>query len=198
MPVKNGPYNQCSVLTRIWWISQRLSWSRQGLLLESHCSTFTPVDRTVKCQSLIQSQTDSSRESGETRPVLRRGQINSSVISDRIGRIAFSDWQYKISWTERLILKDQFMECELCFLIFLSLKIQFPYSGSQIPDHNCGAAGIASLTSAKCQILLTEFVIDIPVKVANNWCVNKYKTIFYWCSITPSQTCFFFLHQISK
>lgn len=84
------------------------------------------------------------------------------------------------------------MECELCFLIFLSLKIQFPYSGSQIPDHNCGAAGIASLTSAKCQVLLTEFVIDIPVKVANNWCVNKYKTIFYWCSITPSQTCFFF------
>lgn len=150
------------------------------------------MDRTVKCQSLIQSQTDASRESGETRPVLRRGQINSSVISDRIGRIAFSDWQYKISWTERLILKDQFMECELCFLIFLSLKIQFPYSGSQIPDHNCGAAGIASLTSAKCQVLLTEFVIDIPVKVANNWCVNKYKTIFYWCSITPSQTCFFF------
>ena len=70
------------------------------------------------------------------------------------------------------------MEYELCFLIFLSLKIQFPYSGSHIPDHNCWAAGIASLTSAKCQVLLTEFVIDIPVKVANNWCVNKYKTIF--------------------
>ena len=60
------------------------------------------------------------------------------------------------------------MECELCSLIFLSLKIQFPYSGSQIPHRNCGAAGMASLTSAKCQVLLTEFVIDIPVKVANN------------------------------
>lgn len=89
------------------------------------------------------------------------------------------------------------MECEFFSLIFLSLKIQFPYSGCQIPDRNCGASGIASLTSAKCQVLLSEFVIDIPVKVANNWCVNKYKTIFYWRSITPSQTCSF-LHQISK